>query len=142
MTNLQAIIMPRRHRFITYIGYSEQPMTTIETTEKKAPDLIRERIFLLPLTSAIIITVFLFCVDEGYNDFRWAREIKNWAIFSLFVLGFFTGQAIIAAYCFRNVSGWVKKVLVLCLGLPLGVLFIVFLMYLATLGYAFSESLS
>jgi len=119
-----------------------QQVNTSESLKTEIIDSQRERIWLLPITSAVIISVFLFYTDEGYNDFRWAGDIRNWVIFSLFVLGFFLGQAIIATYCFPKMSGWAKKGLVLGLGLPLGVLFIIFLMYISTLGYALIESLS
>jgi len=33
-----------------------------------------------------IFTLFLFCIDEGYYDFRWMRNIGNWIAFVPYLL--------------------------------------------------------
>lgn len=88
-----------------------------------------ERTYLFPITSAIILTFCLFFIDEGYYDLRWMKSSYNWLIFSLFVGGFFLGQAFIAAFLLKNTTGIKKKALVTVLGLPLGVVLIMILMY-------------
>jgi hypothetical protein len=37
------------------------------------------------LTFAIIFTLFLFYIDEGYYDFRWMKRAGNWVPFVIYV---------------------------------------------------------
>ena len=37
--------------------------------------------YLLLAFSSILVTMFLFFIDEGYYDFRWMRDGGNWLIF-------------------------------------------------------------
>ncbi len=101
-----------------------------------------ERFYLFPITSAVFVSLALFYVDEGYYNLSWTLDPRNWLIFGCFVLGLFVGQAIISAYCFSNLSGWPKKMLILLLGLPLGVLIVAFLLYLGSLVTLLIDSLS
>lgn len=34
--------------------------------------------------NAFVIVQFLFFIDEGYNDFRWMKEIGNWIVFFIY----------------------------------------------------------
>ena len=36
------------------------------------------------LLSTLLITQFLFFIDEGYNDFRWMKSIGNWVVYFLY----------------------------------------------------------
>ncbi len=38
------------------------------------------------LLYAILITLFLFYIDEGYYNFNWMKERGAWIIFSIYVL--------------------------------------------------------
>lgn len=40
---------------------------------------------LLPLTIAVIITLFLFYIDEGYYNFNWMLDFGNWFVFVIYV---------------------------------------------------------
>lgn len=99
------------------------------TLQQPITSLSRERTYLFPITSAIILTFMLFFVDEGYYDLRWMKSGYNWLIFSCFVGGFFVGQAIISTFFLKRTTGIGKKTLVMVLGLPLGVIFIIIFMY-------------
>lgn len=45
-----------------------------------------EKAFWLFVVSAVLVTNYLFYIDEGYCDFRWMKEWGNWIVFALFVL--------------------------------------------------------
>ena len=46
------------------------------------PQKVYGRIALL--LSSLLITNFLFYIDEGYNDFRWMRDFGNWIVFVIY----------------------------------------------------------
>jgi len=102
----------------------------------------RERTYLFPLTFSLILTFFLFFIDEGYYDLRWTQEPSNWLIFLCFAGGFYVGMAIIAFFTFPKTEGWLKKLIIMGLGLPLGILFIILFMYLIMLSKAGLEFLA
>jgi len=39
------------------------------------------------LLSSVIVTLFLFFIDEGNYDFRWMASFGNWVVFLLYVVG-------------------------------------------------------
>jgi hypothetical protein len=41
--------------------------------------------FIFPLLVALVITLFLFYIDEGFYDFRWMLNIGNWIVFLVYV---------------------------------------------------------
>lgn len=42
--------------------------------------------YLIVLLNAIVITLFLFYIDEGYYNFNWMKEKGAWLIFSIYVM--------------------------------------------------------
>jgi len=42
-------------------------------------------LFILPLLIALVITLFLFYIDEGFYDFRWMQNIGNWIVFLFYI---------------------------------------------------------
>lgn len=48
--------------------------------EKKAKSEV-----IIPLTIAVIITLFLFYIDEGYYNFNWMLDFGNWFVFVIYV---------------------------------------------------------
>ena len=81
------------------------------------------------LLVSVSLTFLLFFIDEGYYDLRWAKSSQNWIIFFLFVSGLFIGQSIIDAFCVKNWEGKRRKLAVLGLGLPLGIVFTYIFLY-------------
>lgn len=47
---------------------------------------------LYPLISAVVITLFLFYIDEGFYNFKWMLDLGNWIIFSIYVMLLFLPQ--------------------------------------------------
>ena len=45
------------------------------------------------LVSALLITLFLFYVDEGYYSFAWMESWGNWFVFFIYVALIFTIQS-------------------------------------------------
>jgi len=41
--------------------------------------------FILPLLNALVVTLFLFYIDEGFYDFRWMLNVGNWLVFLVYV---------------------------------------------------------
>lgn len=62
------------------------------------------------LASAMICTLFLFYVDEGYYSFEWMRQGGAWAVFSVFVFLITCAQIILAFFAslFLNEKGTVQ----------------------------------
>ncbi len=111
-------------------------MTNLFTNSKiaKSPQY-SERNYLFPLLFSVILTLFLFYIDEGYYDFRWTEDPANIPVLICYMLGFFIGMAIISGYTFKSQYGITKNLIIIGLGLPLGVLFVILLMYVvAVLG--------
>lgn len=109
-------------------------MTNLFTGSKHPLQALNsERNYLFPLVFSLILTLFLFYIDEGYYDFRWTEDPMNIPIFFCYSLGFFVGMWIISAFTFKSQHGVIKKLIIIGLGLPLGVLFIILLMYLVAL---------
>lgn len=46
-------------------------------------------IFKFPLWISLLVTNFLFFIDEGYNDFRWMKDPGNWLVFLIYVIGIY-----------------------------------------------------
>ena len=46
-------------------------------------------IFKIPLWVSLILTLFLFFIDEGYYDFRWMKDLGNWFVFVIYVVGIY-----------------------------------------------------
>ena len=38
------------------------------------------------LFGTLMVTHFLFYIDEGYYDFRWMRDIGNWIMFLIYTI--------------------------------------------------------
>lgn len=45
--------------------------------------------------SAILTTLFLFFIDEGYYNFKWMTSIGNWIAFIIYIVPIFLGQLIV-----------------------------------------------
>jgi uncharacterized protein YqgC (DUF456 family) len=60
------------------------------------------------MASALIITLFLFFVDEGFYNYQWMSNGDNWIAFGIYFLILFLGQFL--TYLFiSKVLGWHKR---------------------------------
>lgn len=57
--------------------------------------------YILPLFISLVITLFLFYIDEGFYDFRWMLNVGNWIVFLVYVAGIYVGQLILILPVYR-----------------------------------------
>lgn len=81
------------------------------------------------LISAVLVTNFLFFIDEGYNDFRWMRRAGNWFVFLIYVVGLFVLQMLFFEMVFRSYRGPGKLLLSIVGGLLVAFALIAWLMF-------------
>lgn len=63
--------------------------------------------FLYPLAIAMVITLFLFYIDEGYYDFRWMKYGGNWVAFFIYVAVIYGAQLLFTLPLFRFVPRFI-----------------------------------
>ena len=56
-------------------------MNSIQTKSNKQAYIL--------LASSVIITLFLFYIDEGYYNFNWMLKASNWAAFIIYFVPLF-----------------------------------------------------
>lgn len=77
----------------------------------------------IPLALSVLVTLFLFYIDEGYYNFKWMLNIGNWLIFMIYVFILFLSQmAVIKAIVYKNNNPTVR-VVKYTLGIVLGIAF-------------------
>ena len=54
------------------------------------------------LAISVLLTLFLFYIDEGYYNFRWMLEPGAWFVFVLYSGMFFIGQLASVSLLFPN----------------------------------------
>lgn len=74
---------------------------------------------LIPFASALLITLFLFYIDEGYYDFRWMLQWGNWIVFAIYIIMLFPVQWAIAYFLFRKFEGIQKALMMFVFGIPM-----------------------
>jgi hypothetical protein len=60
------------------------------------------------LIFAIIFTLFLFYIDEGYYDFRWMQRAGNWIPFVVYVAIIY-GLYLFVSWARIGIQGTAKK---------------------------------
>jgi hypothetical protein len=88
--------------------------TTMNSTSMT---LSANRRVLASLTCAVLVTLFLFYVDEGYNDFRWMRRPGNWIPFAFYTGAIWGVQLLISEVLLQSFSARVKTVSTFVAGL-------------------------
>ncbi len=59
--------------------------------------------FNVPLALSLLVTLFLFYIDEGYYNFKWMLNIGNWLIFMIYVFILFLMQiCVIKAVLYKS----------------------------------------
>ncbi|GAA0719580.1 hypothetical protein GCM10009430_18810 [Aquimarina litoralis] len=66
-------------------------------------------------SSAILITLFLFFIDEGNYNFNWLEEPFVWVIFGIYAIPIFLGQLFIYKVFLKN-SRSTKKIMLSIFG--------------------------
>lgn len=47
------------------------------------------------LSTASVLTAFLFYIDEGYYSFAWMKSLGAWIVFFIYVVLLFLGQCLV-----------------------------------------------
>ncbi|MGB0177283.1 MAG: hypothetical protein ACPF9D_08955 [Owenweeksia sp.] len=76
--------------------------------------------YLLLALSSVLVTLFLFFIDEGYYDFRWMKDWGNWIVFVIYVAGIYFGQWLVYNLLNRFYNGKSRMVLSITGGTVLG----------------------
>jgi len=76
--------------------------------------------FLVHLVVSVVLTTFLFWLDEGYYNFNWTKNLWNWLFFVIYASAMFIGQTITDKYFLKKFKDDSKQVLVGFIGIPLG----------------------
>ncbi len=72
--------------------------------------IVEPRNLFVYITFAILLTIFLFYIDEGYYSFAWMAEPGAWFVFSIYSFAFLVVQLLADAFSFRNVTGLKKAI--------------------------------
>ncbi|MEX0965856.1 MAG: hypothetical protein WD077_01350 [Bacteroidia bacterium] len=89
----------------------------------------KNRSVILLLISALLITNFLFFIDEGYYDFRWMKRLGNWIPFVVYAGAIFLAQLGIYHLILNRYKGRGKTVLSILGGATLGIIFVISLIF-------------
>ncbi|MEQ9262413.1 MAG: hypothetical protein RLP14_04540 [Owenweeksia sp.] len=81
--------------------------------------------YLLLVLSSLLLTLFLFFIDEGYYDFRWTKDWGNWIAFGIYVSGIYFGQWFVYYLMQRFYKGHGKIILSMVGGSVLGIALVI-----------------
>jgi len=71
------------------------------------------------------VTLLLFFVDEGYYDFRWMKDPRNWLAFLIYTTALTAGQVVVHEIVLRKYFGVYKPILTHVGGVVLGMIVLV-----------------
>lgn len=60
------------------------------------------------ITLVVLLTMYMFYIDEGYFSFAWMSEPGAWFVFSLYSVFFLVILLCIDAFTFRKLTGMQK----------------------------------
>ena len=89
----------------------------------KLPSYTRKELHISFVLSAVLMTLFLCYIDEGYYDFRWMSSIGNWLVFFIYVAILFLAQELVALVFFWLPANAIIKSVFILSGLALGIWF-------------------
>lgn len=101
------------------------------TSEISTSTKISESHVLALLTSAIVITLYLFYLDEGYYNFKWMSNPGNWIMFVIYVGIFFSCQFLVSTLLLKRLKG-LKKTIFSILGGGIAVMILVLIIAMFT----------
>lgn len=84
--------------------------------------------FIWPLLIAVVITLFLFYIDEGFYNFKWMLNIGNWIAFLIYVSVIYGAQLILTLPLFRFAPQFILTVTKFIL-IILGILFLALVVF-------------
>ena len=96
--------------------------TTNVNTRKENSSLI------IHATTAILVTLFLFYIDEGYYNFKWMLSIGNWICFFVYAGMLFGGQILVKMFLFEKFSK-THIILACIIGSAIGLIFTITVLF-------------
>lgn len=84
---------------------------------------------ILYLFSSILVTMFLFYIDEGYYSFQWMTSIGAWIVFLIYASVFWFVQLGVDAIILRKLTFRIRRAFSLVLGISIGMIFLLFIFY-------------
>lgn len=72
------------------------------------------------LASSILLTLFLFYIDEGYYNFKWMLKLSNWMAFIIYVFPIFGFQLLILKLIGNKFSFQIATIISIVIGAAIG----------------------
>lgn len=81
------------------------------------------------LASSVIITLFLFYIDEGYYNFKWMFQLSNWLAFVIYIIPVFGFQLLVLKLIGKRFSYQTSTVLSVIIGTTIGLILVISFLY-------------
>lgn len=91
--------------------------------------LSKRKELLILMTSSILITLFLFFIDEGNYNFNWATEPFVWIVFLIYAVPIFLGQLAMSKIVLKKISRIHKIILSILIGSVIGISFTIGILF-------------
>lgn len=85
--------------------------------------------FLIFSICSVLVTSFLFFIDEGLYSFRWMTNWGSWIVFVIYAIPILMGQLLMSSILYKIPNQLFKISLSMVIGLSLGVSFVVGLVF-------------
>jgi hypothetical protein len=89
----------------------------------------------LPIGIPLLLTLFLFFIDEGYYSFQWMQDPGNWVPFFMYWGSMILGEFFVYYLLPATVQGTRRFALIIVLGIPIG-LFALFFLFMGWMSIA------
>ncbi len=80
------------------------------------------------LASSVIITLFLFYIDEGYYNFKWMLQLSNWFAFVIYIIPVFGFQLLVLKLIGKRLSSQTSSILSIIIGAIIGLILVIYLL--------------
>ena len=95
-------------------------MNSIQTKSNKQAYIL--------LGSSVIITLFLFYIDEGYYNFKWMLQLSNWFAFVIYIIHIFGFQLLVLKLIGKIFSSQISTFLSIIIGAIIGLILVIYLL--------------
>jgi len=72
------------------------------------------------LASSVLLTLYLFYIDEGYYNFNWMFKMSNWFAFIIYVFPIFGFQLLILKLIGNKFSFEIATIISIVIGAAIG----------------------
>ncbi|MDX2196546.1 MAG: hypothetical protein NW207_09020 [Cytophagales bacterium] len=73
------------------------------------------------IINTLLVTLFLFYIDEGYYNFKWMKNPLTWIGYFIYCLAIFSGQLLASDLLLKKYSGLAKILASIIIGTFLGI---------------------